>query len=100
MRSKELSRRAIGPDVPASASETAVGARAAAESAEDFLRLALESKDPRARERHARRGLSLDEHELAPDTQFLLLRQIYLAQGELGRWADAAQIAVQMEGVG
>lgn len=100
MGSKELSRRASRSDVLPSVTATAVGARAPAETPEDFLRLALESRDPRARERHARRGLSLDEHELAPDTQFLLLRQVYLAQAEYGAWAEAAEIAEQMAGLG
>ncbi len=99
MRSKEVSRRAIRSDVLPSAA-TAVGTRSPAETPEDFLRLALEARDPQTRERHARRGLACDERELAPDTQFLLLRQIYLAEADCDRWADAAKIAVQMAELG
>ena len=68
-------------------------------SPEAHLGQALAAQEPQGRLRHAEVGLSLRE-ELTPDTEALLLRQVYLAQLELGRLADARQIAQRMARVG
>lgn len=69
-------------------------------SAEEYLRLALAAPDAPTRARWARRGLALDSDDLAPDTQVLLLRQLYLAQLEARRFRKAAEIAAQMAAIG
>lgn len=69
-------------------------------SAEDYLRLALAASDAPSRARLARRGLALDAADLDPDTQVLLLRQIYLAHLEARRFRKAAEVAEQMARVG
>ncbi|MDQ3036631.1 MAG: tetratricopeptide repeat protein [Myxococcota bacterium] len=69
-------------------------------SAEDFLRLALAASDASSRARLARRGLALDSSDLDPDTQVLLLRQIYLSHLDARRFRKAAEVAEQMSKVG
>lgn len=69
-------------------------------TAEDFLRLAHEASSSAARARWARQGLALDSSDLAPDTQVLLLRQLYLAHLQARRFRKAAEVARQMAAVG
>lgn len=69
-------------------------------SAEDFLRRALAAPDATHRARWAQRGLALDAADLAPDTQVLLLRQLYLAHLEARRFRKAAEVAGQMATIG
>ncbi|AKF03177.1 hypothetical protein [Sandaracinus amylolyticus] len=72
----------------------------APESAEDFLRLALSASDAKARARWARAGLALDSTDLDPDTQVLLLRQLYLSHVEARRLRKAVEVAEQMASIG
>ena len=67
---------------------------------EAFLQRAIAATEPEHRERWAREGLDLDDPRRAPDTHFLLLRQLYLAQLERDRWDDAIAIASRMAEVG
>ncbi len=69
-------------------------------SAEDCLQRALGAANGPARVRWAQRGLALDSSELAPDTQVLLLRQIYLAHLEASRFDKAVELAEQMAAIG
>lgn len=71
----------------------------APESAEDFLRLALSASDAKDRARWARAGLALDAGDLDPDTQVLLLRQIYLSHLEGRRLRRAVEVAGQMAAI-
>lgn len=66
---------------------------------EDFLRLALEADSPEKRAGFAERGLALGRSS-APDTEFLLLRQIYLARFESHRFRDALDVAARMAAIG
>ena len=70
------------------------------ESAEHCLRLAVEARDVAARVRWASEGLSRSLDDSEPDTQLLLLRQLYLAHVELKELPRAAEIAEQMTRVG
>lgn len=72
----------------------------APESAEDFLRLALAAPDAPTRAKLAKRGLALDATDLDPDTQVLLLRQVYLSHLEARRFRRAVEVAEQMAQVG
>lgn len=68
---------------------------------EVLLQRSLAAEDPALRERWARAALARkDDVEIAPDTHFLLLRQLYLASAEADRWRDAAAIAEDMAKVG
>lgn len=69
-------------------------------SPEDFLRRALEAPDAPSRARWAQRGLALDSADLDPDTQVLLLRQLYRAHVESRRFRKAADVAAQMATIG
>lgn len=69
-------------------------------SAEDCLARALAAGSAPARARWARRGLALDADDLAPDTEVLLLRQIYLAHLEAHRYREAAEVAERMAAIG
>lgn len=69
-------------------------------SAEDCLRRALEARDSQGRARWAQKGLALDSADLAPDTQVLLLRQLYLAHLEARRFRKATEVAAQMATLG
>ena len=70
------------------------------EAPEDFLWLALHAADAAKREKWARAGLAVDGEELDPDTQVLLLRQLYLAHLDRRRLREAADIVRQMTAVG
>lgn len=72
----------------------------APESAEDYLRLAVSASDGQARARWARAGLALDSADLDPDTQVLLLRQLYVSHIEGRRLRKALDIAQQMCAIG
>lgn len=63
---------------------------------EDFLRRALEADSPKLRADLAREGLELGEEDLEPDTELLLLRQLYLAHLESHRFQTAVEIAGRM----
>lgn len=63
---------------------------------EDLLRLALGAKTAVERARYARAGLALPAEDLEEDTQFLLLRQLYLAHIESRRFRKATEVARQM----
>ena len=72
---------------------------------EDCLRAALEADTPRRRADHAREGLRAFEGpdpdlDLDADTQFLLLRQVYLAELESHRFRAATDVALQMVTLG
>lgn len=80
--------------------QTRTPAETAPHAPEDFLWLALRAGSSAERARWARAGLAAAEEDLVPDTQVLLLRQLYLAflaQRELKR---AAEVARQMTRVG
>src|SRR5687768_2711527 len=66
----------------------------------DYLRLALQAGSPRERARFARRGLDAAPSDVDPDTQVLLLRQLYLAHLDSHRYRDAAEVAVEMSEIG
>ena len=63
---------------------------------EDLLRLAINAKTAVERARYARAGLALPAEDLEQDTQFLLLRQLYLAHVECRRFRKATEVARQM----
>ncbi len=63
---------------------------------EDLLRLAINAKSAVERARYARAGLALPCEDLEEDTQFLLLRQLYLAHVESRRFRKATEVAQQM----
>lgn len=67
---------------------------------EQFLVQALRAGDAETRARAARAGLAAASDEIDPDTQFHLLRQLYLAQLELGQLQRAAEVAEQMVSTG
>jgi len=67
---------------------------------EDFLWLALRADTAKGRARYAREGLGCTDEQLAPDTQVLLLRQLYMAQLELRQLRRAADVARQMAAIG
>lgn len=67
---------------------------------EDFLRLAMTAKAAARRARYARAGLACEDGDLEPDTQVLLLRQLYLAHLELRQLRRAVEVARQMAEVG
>ena len=66
---------------------------------EEYLRLALEAKTPDERARFAAMGLDTAE-DVEPDTEWLLLRQVYLAHVAAHRFRTAADVAEQMAGLG
>jgi tetratricopeptide (TPR) repeat protein len=57
---------------------------------------ALGATTPEERERLARRGLEIDDPKRAADTEFLLLRQLYLVALERDRFDEAARLASTM----
>lgn len=65
----------------------------------DLLRLALEAESPEQRASYAERGLASAELD-APDTRFLLLRQLYLAHMEQHRFRDALDVTAHMAAQG
>ncbi len=67
---------------------------------EDFLWRALRADSALGRAKWARAGLARAEEDLAPDTQVLLLRQLYLAHLELRQLRKAVEVARQMAAVG
>lgn len=76
--------------------------RAADEGAEACLLRALEAKSADERERHATLGLAalarLDEEE--DDLEVLLLKQLYSAHMDRGRYGDALEVAEDMIDLG
>jgi tetratricopeptide (TPR) repeat protein len=68
--------------------------------AEQWLWQALRASGPEGRLASAEAGLALPEHEVAPDTRVLLLRQLYLAHLELRQLKRAAEVADLMAEVG
>lgn len=93
MRSKQTSRPPAAPDWAAVAASTA-------SPSEALLHQAIAAREPLERERLARAGLDLEDPQRAPDTEFLLLRQLYLAQLERDRWDEAIELASAMAKVG
>lgn len=69
-------------------------------SPEELLREALRAESPARRADLAREGLEADADALAPDTEVLLLRQIYLAHLESRRFRQAADIARRAASIG
>ena len=69
-------------------------------SPEEYLRAALEADTPESRAEHARAGLGAGADDLAPDTEFLLLRQLYLSELEAHRFKAAATLARRMAHLG
>jgi tetratricopeptide (TPR) repeat protein len=67
---------------------------------EEYLRLALQAESPRERARFARQGLDSAPPDVDPDTQVLLLRQLYLAYLDSHRLREAAEIAIEMARIG
>lgn len=66
-------------------------------SPEEYLRLALDAPTPAERARIAKLGLEAgSHHDLVPDTEVLLLRQVYLGHLDARRWRDAADVAMAM----
>lgn len=63
---------------------------------EELLRRALEADSPQRRAELAREGLEAAGDALEPDTELLLLRQLYLAHVESHRFQTAVEIATQM----
>lgn len=67
----------------------------------DYLRMALQAESPKQRARMAQLGLEATvEGDLDPDTQVLLLRQLYLAYLESRRFQQAAEVALRMSSIG
>lgn len=95
MRSKQTSRP---PAAPAWAVPTATASVLG--PSDRALERAIAARDPEERERWAREGLDAEDPRRAPDTQFLLLRQLYLARLERDRWDDAVALAGAMAEVG
>lgn len=95
MRSKQTSRPPAAPGWV-----TATVTPATASPSEALLERAIAAREPEVRERWAREGLALDDPRRAPDTEFLLIRQLYLAQLERDRWDEAVELAVAMGKVG
>ena len=62
--------------------------------------MALGATSPAGRAKYARAGLASEPAELAPDTQVLLLRQLYQAHLEQGQLEKAVEVAGQMAAVG
>lgn len=67
---------------------------------EHLLWLAMRAGDAKGRMSYARAGLTRAEQELEPDTEVLLLRQLYLGHLELHELRSAADVALQMVEVG
>lgn len=67
---------------------------------EECLRLALQADEPRSRAELAQEGLDQRAEPLEPDTEVLLLRQLYLVELEAHRFRGAADVALRMAGVG
>lgn len=65
----------------------------------ECLRLALESTTPQQRAGFAEEGLRAGP-DLEPDTEFLLLRQVYLSHVEAHRFRAAADVASEMSRLG
>lgn len=64
---------------------------------EDYLRLALEATSPGQRARLAQQGLeAAAPGDLVPDTEALLLRQLYLAHLDSAHLEEAARAALRM----
>lgn len=95
MRSKQTSRPPSAPSWALVANE-----QGSASPAEALLTRALAATDPADRERWAKEGLAIDDPRRAPDTELLLLRQLYLVQLERGRWDEAITLAEAMARVG
>lgn len=95
MRSKQTSRPPSAPSWVAAAS-----GQSSASPSEALLTRAIAAHDPVEREKWAREGLAVEDTRRAPDTQFLLLRQLYLAQLERDRWDEAVALAEAMAKVG
>lgn len=68
-------------------------------SPEECLRRALEAESPKQRGRFAEEGLSTRD-DVEPDTEFLLLRQVYLAHLDSHRFRAAADVAERMSELG
>lgn len=79
---------------------TTAATPASVSSSEVLLERAIASREPEEREAWAREGLAVDDPKRTPDTQFLLLRQLYLAQLERDRWSEAVALAKAMAEVG
>jgi tetratricopeptide (TPR) repeat protein len=71
-----------------------------AQPPEELLWLALRAGTPDRRIQYAEAGLEQGEQELEPDTEVLLLRQLYLAYIELRQLRRASEIAERMASVG
>jgi len=95
LRSKQTSRPPAAPDWVGKAATVS-----AASPSEELLQRAIAAREPREREKLAREGLALEDPARAPDTQFLLLRQVYLAQLERDRFDEAIELATEMAQVG
>lgn len=67
---------------------------------EDYLWRALRADSAGGRAKWARAGLASAEDELSPDTQVLLLRQLYLAHLEMRQPRKAVEVARQMAAIG
>lgn len=67
-------------------------------SPELLLKKAMDAPSAAVRARYARRGLAADT--LDPSTQAMLLRQLYLAHFEAGRFTQAREIALQAAEIG
>ena len=68
-------------------------------SPEECLHEALQAESPSIRAHFAERGLAA-EGPLEPDTEVLLLRQLYLAHLDSHRFRDAADTALRMSALG
>ena len=66
---------------------------------EDFLSRALAATSAKERAHYARLGLDADP-DVEPDTEFLLLRQVYLSEIESHRFHAAAELATRMSQLG
>ncbi|HJL16848.1 MAG TPA: tetratricopeptide repeat protein [Sandaracinaceae bacterium LLY-WYZ-13_1] len=64
-------------------------------SPEEYLRRALRAESPASRARLAREGLESGGRDVAPDTEVLLLRQVYLAHLDQHRFQQAADVALE-----
>lgn len=95
MRSKQTSR-----PPPRQGFIATEGLSPSASPSDALLSRAIAATTPEERERWAREGLELDDPKRATDTQFLLLRQLYVAALERDRFDDAVRIAEEMARLG
>jgi hypothetical protein len=69
-------------------------------TAEEYLWQATRARDTRSRLSFAQLGLAADPDSMNPQTRFLLLRQLYLVQLEIGKLGQARGLTEEMVSMG